>query len=205
MIYYFFLNNSPLMKKKTMKNKKVQRFAIAGLTLATFGLAACGDDDTSSLDTTESSEEVTELVIEGQWARTSPAATTTGAAYVTITSPIDDVLMGASVDASIAESVELHEMVMASDDMMMGNDDMDHSSMSGDDMNGDMDGEMKMQQVMEIALPAGTAVELKPGGYHIMFIGLVNPLKTGDTLQLTLKFQKAGDVVVAVPVQEDAP
>ncbi len=184
-----------------MKNKKVQRLAIAGLALATFGLAACGDDNTSSSDTTESSEEVTELVIEGQWARTSPAATTTGAAYVTITSPVDDVLMGASVDASIAGSVELHEMVMASDDMMMGNDDMDHSSMSGNDM----EGEMKMQQVMEIALPAGTALELKPGGYHIMFIGLVNPLKTGDTLQLTLKFQKAGDIFVAVPVQEDAP
>lgn len=196
-----------------MKHSHIKRLAIAGLALATFGLAACGDDDTSSSDTTASEDVQGELSITGQWARTSPAATTMGAAYMTITSPIDDVLLGASVDASIAESVELHEMVMASDDMTM-DEDMDHSSMSDDtmghsdmdsDMGDDMSGEMKMQQVMEIALPAGTAVELKPGGYHVMFIGLVNPLQTGETIELTLTFQNAGEVVVLVPVLEEAP
>lgn len=196
-----------------MKHLYLTRLAITGLALTTFGLTACGDDDTSSTDTTSAEDIQGELTITGQWARTSPAATTMGAAYMTITSPIDDVLLGASVDASIAESVELHEMVMASDDMAM-DEDMDHSSMSDDtmghsgmdgDMDDDMSGEMKMQQVMEIVLPAGTAVELKPGGYHVMFIGLVSPLKTGDTLELTLTFQNAGEVVVSVPVLEDAP
>ena len=192
-----------------MKHSHIKRLAIAGLALATFGLAACGDDDTSSSDTTAAEDVQGELSITGQWARISPAATTMGAAYMTITSPIDDVLLGASVDASIAESVELHEMVMASDDMAM-DEDMDHSSMSDDtmghsDMGDDMSGEMKMQQVMEIALPAGTAVELKPGGYHVMFIGLVNPLQTGETIELTLTFQNAGEVVVLVPVLEEAP
>lgn len=201
-----------------MKHSHIKRLAIAGLALTTFGLAACGDDDTSSSDTTTAEDVQGELSITGQWARTSPAATTMGAAYMTITSPIDDVLLGASVDASIAESVELHEMVMASDDMGMDEGDMDHSSMSddtmghsdmgdemSDDMSGDMSGEMKMQQVMEIALPAGTAVELKPGGYHVMFIGLVNPLQTGDTIELTLKFRNAGEVTISVPVLEEAP
>jgi len=129
---------------------------------------------------------------------------------MTITSPIDDVLLGASVDSSIAESVELHEMVMASDDMSMDEGDMDHSSMSDDtmdhsDMDNDMSGEMKMQQVMEIALSAGTPVELKPGGYHVMFIGLVNPLQTGDTIELTLTFKNAGEITISVPVLEEAP
>ena len=203
-----------------MKHSHVKRLAIAGLALATFGLAACGDDDTSSSDTTAAADVQGELTITGQWARTSPAATTMGAAYMTITSPVDDVLLSASVDASIAESVELHEMVMASDDMAMDEGDMDHSSMSddmggemnddmsgemNDDMSDDMSGEMKMQQVMEIALPAGTAVELKPGGYHVMFIGLVNPLQTGDTIELTLTFQNAGEVTISVPVLEEAP
>lgn len=193
-----------------MKHSHIKRLAIAGLALATFGLAACGDDDTSPSDTTAAADVQGELLITGQWARTSPAATTMGAAYMTITSPIDDVLLGASVDSSIAKSVELHEMVMASDDMPMDESDMDHSSMSDDtmghnDMNDDMSGEMKMQQVMEIALPAGTAVELKPGGYHVMFIGLVNPLQTGDTIELTLTFQNAGEITISVPVLEEAP
>jgi len=193
-----------------MKYRHIKHLAITGLALTTFGLAACGDDDTSSSDTTTATDIQGELTITGQWARTSPAATTTGAAYMTITSPIDDVLLGASVDSSIAESVELHEMVMASDDMSMNEGDMDHSSMSDDtmdhsDMDNDMSGEMKMQQVMEIALPAGTPVELKPGGYHVMFIGLVNPLQTGDTIELTLTFKNAGEITVSVPVLEEAP
>ena len=197
-----------------MKKVKITRIAIAGLAVATMGLAACGDDNSSSNDTTEVSEE-TELTISGEWARTSPAATTMGAAYMTIVSPIDDALISASVDSSVAETVELHEMVMAdsmmsdemSDDMSsdMGDDsmseDMDHSSMSGDDMSG----EMKMQQVMRIELPAGTPVALEPGGYHIMLIGLVNPLETGQTITVTLTFENAGEVVVEVPVQEEAP
>jgi len=193
-----------------MKYRHIKHLAITGLALTTFGLAACGDDDTSSSDTTTATDVQGELTITGQWARTSPAATTTGAAYMTITSPIDDVLLGASVDSSIAETVELHEMVMASDDMPMEEDGMDHSSMSDDtmdhsDMDNDMSGEMKMQQVMEIALPAGTPVELKPGGYHIMFIGLVNPLQTGDTIELTLTFKIAGEITISVPVLEEAP
>jgi copper(I)-binding protein len=198
-----------------MKHRHVQRLAIAGLALTTFGLAACGDDNSSSSDTTAAVEEVSELLIESQWARTSPSATTMGAAYMTITSPIDDALISASVDPSIAESVELHEMVMASDEMSkedghdhssMSEGDMDHSSMSDDSMaDSGMSGEMKMQQVMEIALPAGTPVALEPGGLHVMLIGLVNPLETGDTIEITLTFRNGGEVVVSVPVLEEAP
>lgn len=198
-----------------MKKQRYTRIAIAGLAVATLGLAACGDDDSSSTDTSEMSD-VAELTIAGQWARTSPSATTMGAAYMTITSPVDDALVSASVDASIAEAVELHEMVMANgDDAMEGDmsEDMDHSSMdstmsstmdSAMDSE-DMSGEMKMQQVMRIELPANTPVALEPGGYHIMFIGLVKPLETGQTISITLTFENAGEVVVEVPVLEEAP
>jgi periplasmic copper chaperone A len=178
-----------------MKPRHAQRIAMAALALITFGLASCGDGDNSSSNTSSNVDVQGELTISGQWARTSPATATTGAAYMTITSPIDDVLLTASVDESIATSVELHEMVMMGDHSMDMND-MDHSSMSG---------EMKMQQVMEIPLAAGKAVELKPGGLHVMFIGLVNPLQTGDTISLTLTFKSAGDVTISVPVSEDAP
>jgi copper(I)-binding protein len=66
-----------------------------------------------------------------------------------------------------------------------------------------MDGSvMKMRQVDGIDLPAGKAVSLKPGGYHIMLTGLAKPLKEGDTFPLILDFAKAGDRQVNVSVEK---
>ncbi len=64
-----------------------------------------------------------------------------------------------------------------------------------------MDGNvMKMRQVKDIVVPAGGAVELKPGGLHLMFINIKAPLSAGETVPLKLKFAKAGDVEVKMPV-----
>lgn len=69
-----------------------------------------------------------------------------------------------------------------------------------------MDGDvMKMRQVDAIELATGQTVELKPGGYHLMLMGLKAPLKAGDQFPLTLKFEKAGEVVVTVKVEEPKP
>jgi copper(I)-binding protein len=51
-------------------------------------------------------------------------------------------------------------------------------------------------------LPAGATLELKPGGKHVMLMGLVNPLAPGQTYQLTLNFEKAGPITIEVPVRE---
>jgi len=48
------------------------------------------------------------------------------------------------------------------------------------------DNMMRMRQVKEIALPAGKAVELKPGGYHVMLMELKGQVKAGDKVPLTL-------------------
>jgi copper(I)-binding protein len=45
-------------------------------------------------------------------------------------------------------------------------------------------------------------VELKPGGFHMMLMGLTRPLKTGDKVQLTLNFEKAGKIPVTAEVKE---
>jgi len=66
-------------------------------------------------------------------------------------------------------------------------------------------GEMTMREVEFVELPAGTTVELKPGGYHIMLIGLKAPLELGSTIQITLVFENAGEITVDVPVLEEAP
>jgi copper(I)-binding protein len=69
-----------------------------------------------------------------------------------------------------------------------------------------MDGDvMRMRQVDAIELPANKLVDLKPGASHIMLVGLKAPLKEGDSFPMTLKFEKAGEVVVDVKVQALQP
>lgn len=69
-------------------------------------------------------------------------------------------------------------------------------------MEGDV---MRMRQVEAIELPAGGKVELKPGGNHVMFIGLNAPLKAGESFPLVLRFEKAGEVTVQMRVEALAP
>jgi hypothetical protein len=61
---------------------------------------------------------------------------------------------------------------------------------------------MTMQPVDSIELPAGEAVELKPGGYHIMLLDLVKPLEVGQSIDVTLTFDKAGEKTVTAEVRE---
>jgi len=59
---------------------------------------------------------------------------------------------------------------------------------------------MKMRQVKDIAVPAGGSIELKPGGLHLMFINIKAPLSAGESVPVKLKFAKAGEVEVKMPV-----
>lgn len=109
-------------------------------------------------------------------ARATVPGQSVGAGYVTLrnTGPSADRLVGATADVS--KSVELHSMAM----------------------DGDV---MRMRQVEGIDVPAGQTVQLKPGGLHLMFMGLKAPLKVGTQFPLTLRFAKAGGVKVTVDVQ----
>jgi len=159
---------------------------LALLAIAPLALAACGGDDP--------------ITIGGQWARTSPAMASMGAAYMDITSSEGDQLVGVSVPASIAARAEIHEMVPA--DVPM-DDSMDESMEDGE-MDMDM-GAMVMQQIMALDLPAGETVSLEPGGYHVMLIDLAEPLAEGDTFNVTLDFAEADDLTVEVVVRTEAP
>ena len=157
---------------------------LAVLAIASFALAACGGDDP--------------ITIEDQWARTSPAMASMGAAYMSISASEGDQLVGVSVPASVAARAEIHEMVPA---------DMDHSmddSMDDDEMAMDM-GAMVMQQIMALDLPAGETVNLEPGGYHVMLIDLAEPLVEGESFEVTLDFAEAEDLTVEVVVRTEAP
>jgi len=61
---------------------------------------------------------------------------------------------------------------------------------------------MKMRPVEAgIEIKPGQTVELKPGGYHVMFVDLKKPFEQGDHIMATLKFEKAGDVSVDFTVE----
>lgn len=199
------------MSKNTRRS--VRALAASLALVGAVSLSACGSDS----DTTDTTAAATAgVTVSKQWARTSPMEASTGAAYMDIVSAVDDKLVGAMVDASVAKMTEVHETVMvesgdmSSDTTMaMSDDAMTDDSMAEDHMSSDttmaMSGEMKMQKVDFVEIKAGETVSLKPGGYHIMMMELAAPLKVGTTIQVTLKFEKAGDVVVDVPVQDEAP
>ena len=177
----------------TLHSRILSRSAAIGiLAIGTLALASCGDDNDSSTTTPDPA-----VVASGQWARTSPAMASAGAVYVTLTSNAYDKLVAAKVDASVTGTVELHETVMAEDETEMTGMGSDTTEMGG--------GEMSMRPVEFIELPAGVAVSLEPGGYHIMLLDLVAPLELGSTIQVTLVFEVAGEMTIDVPVLDEAP
>ncbi len=127
------------------------------------------------------------IVVADPWARASSAMASAGAAYMKIenTGSAADALVGASSPA--ATTVEVHETVA------MGSP---APGASGDG------GMMGMQPVARLEIPAGGSVELKPGSYHVMLIGLKQDLVPGGTIEITLKFEKVGEIKVTVPVKE---
>lgn len=199
------------MKERMGKNTMKKRTMSAAMTMIaasamTAGLVACGDDSASNESVPPASSEAG-VEIAGAWARTSPMEVTLGAAYMTVTSAVDDELTDVSVDPSIAASAEIHEMVMAemSSDTTMSMSSDTTVSMSSDTTVMSGSGEMVMQEVDSIAIPAGETVELKPGGYHIMLIDLAAPLEIGQEFDIVLTFANAGDVTVTVVVADEAP
>jgi copper(I)-binding protein len=117
----------------------------------------------------------TDIEIKNAWARATPGGAQAAAAYVTIEAPGGDRLTGVSTPA--AQKADIHSMTMDN-------------------------GVMKMRQVDGLDLPAGQAVTLKPGGYHIMLTGLAKPLEEGQSFPLTLDFAKAGTREVIVSVEK---
>lgn len=195
------------MSIRSLRSLFVSAVAVVGVV----GLAACADDSPATTSTDA-------LAIEGAWARTSPAMVTMGAAYMTVTSATDDRLIAAQVDESIAAAVEIHEVVpadMGSGDMGSG---MDHGDMGSGMDHGDMGSEMgskdsesaPMAMVMRelaggLVLGAGETVTLQPGGYHLMLLGLVEPLTMDSTFDIQLVFENAGERTVTVEVRDSAP
>ena len=118
-----------------------------------------------------------DIMVKDPYARVSTANAVSGAAFMGLmnTGTEDDRLIAARSD--VAERVELHTHLQ------------------------DSNGVMRMVEVKDgIAVPAGGMAMLARGGDHVMFMGLKQSLAHGDTVDVTLVFEKAGEVAVAIPV-----
>jgi copper(I)-binding protein len=116
------------------------------------------------------------LSIDHAFARATPPGAKTGGAFFVVenTGTTSDRLI--RVASSAAGGAELHEMAMDG-------------------------GVMKMRAIAAMDVPAGGRLELKPGGYHVMMIDLKQPLKAGEKVPLTLTFERAGSIDIAVDVE----
>lgn len=113
--------------------------------------------------------------VDHAWARATAPSQSVGGVFLTITDQgAADKLLSAS--SPIAANLELHETVA------------------------DANGVMRMRPVEGLAIEPGRPVELKPGSYHLMAMGLTQQLKEGDHFPVTLNFAHAGAVTVTAMV-----
>ena len=117
-----------------------------------------------------------DIMVSQAFARASatPAAKA-GSAYLTLANHGSNADRLIRITAAAAQTAGLHETVTEN-------------------------GVMMMRAVDSVELPPGAVIEFKPGGLHVMLSGLTSPLKQGETLSLTLRFETAGEVKVTVPV-----
>ena len=123
-----------------------------------------------------------EVQVDGGWARAMPliqeegGAPMNSAVYLLLRNRGGSAhrLVGAETDA--AERVEIHESRLVDD-------------------------VMRMNEIDGVDVPPGGTVELRPGGIHLMLLGLTRALVDGDEIHLTLQFESLGELSVSVPVQ----
>lgn len=118
-----------------------------------------------------------DLRIVHPFAAPTPPMAQVGAAYLDITNNGQQPARLVSARAHVAETVEIHDMRME-------------------------DGVMRMRKVNGLDLPSGETLKMRPGGgYHLMLIGLQQPLKVEDSFPVWLTFEGLGEIKVDVWVQ----
>ncbi|ESZ22158.1 copper chaperone PCu(A)C [Mesorhizobium sp. L48C026A00] len=119
---------------------------------------------------------VGDLEIVHPWSRATPPGAKVAGGYFTVTNTGSSPDRLLSISSEISAKAELHEM-------------------------GVKDGVMTMRPVSGLEIPAGGKVALAPGGYHLMFVGLKQQPKQGETFPARLTFEKAGTVTVEFAVE----
>ncbi|MBT7190375.1 MAG: copper chaperone PCu(A)C [Anaerolineae bacterium] len=167
-----------------MQQKSMRKKILISLFLLSSMLLLIGCSSAEEMAPSDTSVEEADILIEGAWSRSTPELMDgSGITYMLIQNngSADDRLLAAKTD--VCDVVELHEHKMDSNGMMR----------------------MRMVEGGYIDIPAGGEVELTPGGLHLMLINLHEGLETGTSYELTLKFEKMGEVMIEVPVVDIEP
>ncbi|WP_029416807.1 copper chaperone PCu(A)C [Brevundimonas bacteroides] len=144
---------------------------LALLALVAAALAACSPSSEKAPSGEAAASAVT---VTDVLCRPTPNGRQVTGCYMTLTAPTDDTLV--SIESPIAALAQVHETRMESNMMMM------------------------RELEAGLPLPAGEAVQLKPGGNHLMLHGVREPLRAGQTVPLTLTFASAAPVEVTARV-----
>ena len=115
-----------------------------------------------------------DIDVKSAWARPTVAGQMGTGAFMHLKSRDGARLLGASSD--VAGVVEIHEMAME------GN-------------------VMRMRPIRSLDLPAGSTVELKPGGHHVMLMDLKRPLATGEKINVELRLETRDKKLVTQPIE----
>ncbi len=117
------------------------------------------------------------MSVDAPYVREVPPGQMTSASFLTIKNASDKDVSLIKASSDVAKNVELHEHV--------------HDN-----------GMMKMRQVKEIKIPANGKTVLKPGGYHIMLIGLTRKIKAGDMIDIELEFNNGDKQAIKAEVKK---
>jgi copper(I)-binding protein len=117
------------------------------------------------------------LEITEAWTRATLPGQPAGGGFLVIENKGAEADRLVSASSALTPMTQVHEMKMEGDVMKMG----------------------ELKDGLEI--PAGAKVELKPGGFHIMFMGLKEGIKEGDAIKVKLVFEKAGEVEIEMLAQ----
>jgi copper(I)-binding protein len=131
------------------------------------------------------------LRAEAAWARPTPGGATDGVVYLRLSSDRSETLIDVRIPADVAADAELHTSDAG------GGTAHQHGAAGS--------GQVTMKAVEEVTVSAGSTVEFRPGGNHIMLIDLVRPLELGDSFVATLRFASDRSVPVTVTVADNPP
>lgn len=117
-----------------------------------------------------------DIEVKDAYVRATPPGLPNSAAFMTVENNTDKDIAIVKATSNVSKVVELHTHSMK-------------------------DGVMKMYQVPKVDIPANGKTELKPGGFHVMLIGLHKPLKVGEEVTYTLEFSNGESTTITAPIK----
>jgi len=159
--------------------KRLLHTTVLGILLS-MTVACQADADKAAAAAPATNTAANSVTVEAPFVRAIPPGQPNSASFMTLVNTSDSDHSVKSAASPVAATVELHT----------------HTNNNG---------VMEMRQVPQIDVPAKGRTELKPGGLHVMLIGLQQELKVGETAAITLTFEDGSTTTVNAPIQEVMP